>query len=91
MQSPCLASRERDRVEMYLLSADGLTVLQLARHFGRCEAARCRWIHQFEEEGLKAVRHRQDPERAAAAWTELDDFKKTAVPKSPTRAPSAGA
>lgn len=191
-RDPSLAPRERDRVEMYLLSADGMTVPQLARHFDRCEATMRRWIRQFEEEGLKAVRHRQlgtgpdharrkevrralngllsrkrtwtaaqlaealaeekgivmkpptvrkylhlmgasyrrtkyslrhrqDPERAAAARAELDDFKKKpppgtstssswtkpasapacppptpgagtgAAPKSPTRAPSAGA
>ena len=58
-RDPGLASRERDRVEMYLLSADGMTVPALARHFGRCEATMRRWIRQFEEEGLKAVRHRQ--------------------------------
>ena len=44
---------------MYLLSADGMTVPALARHFDRCEATMRRWIRQFEEEGLKAVRHRQ--------------------------------
>ena len=37
-RDPALAPRERDRVEMYLLSADGMTVPQLARHFDRCEA-----------------------------------------------------
>ena len=37
-RDPDLASRERDRVEMYLLSADGMTVPALARHFDRCEA-----------------------------------------------------
>ena len=191
-RDPDLAPRERDRVEMYLLSADGMTVPALARHFDRCEATMRRWIRQFEEEGLKAVRHkqlgtgpdrerrqqvrralngllsrkrtwtaaqlaetlaedkgivmrpptvrkylhlmgasyrrtkyslrhRQDPERAAAARAELDDFKKKpppatstssswtkpasapacppptpgagtgGAPKSPTKAPSAGA
>ena len=44
---------------MYLLSADGMTVPALARHFGRCEATMRHWIRQFEEEGLKAVRHKQ--------------------------------
>ena len=58
-RDPDLASRERDRVEMYLLSADGMTVPALARHFDRCEATMRRWIRQFEEEGLKAVRHKQ--------------------------------
>ena len=58
-RDPNLASRERDRVEMYLLSADGMTVPVLARHFGRCEATMRRRIRQFEEEGLKAVRHKQ--------------------------------
>ena len=58
-RDPDLASRERDRVEMYLLSADGLTVPRLAVHFGRCEATMRRWIRQFEAEGLKAVRHKQ--------------------------------
>lgn len=57
-RDPDLTSRERDRVEMYLLSADGLRVPQLARHFGRCEATMRRWIRQFEAEGLKAVRHK---------------------------------
>ena len=44
---------------MYLLSADGRRVPQLARHFGRCEVTMRRWIRQFKEEGLKAVRHKQ--------------------------------
>ena len=56
---PDLASRERDRVEMYLLSADGMRVPQLARHFGRCEATMRRWLCQFEAEELKAVCHKQ--------------------------------
>ena len=154
-RDPDLAPRERDRVEMYLLSADGMTVPALARHFDRCEATMRRWIRQFEEEGLKAVRHkqlgtgpdharrqevrralngllsrkrtwtaaqlaealaeekgivmrpptvrkylhlmgasyrrtkyslrhRQDPERAAAARAELDDFKKKPLPGNST-------
>ncbi len=57
-RAPDLASRERDRVEMYLLSTDGMTVPALARHFGCCEATMCRWLRQFEAEGLKAVRHK---------------------------------
>ncbi len=56
---PALKPRERDRVEMYLLSADGLTVPRLARHFDCCKAALCHWIRQFEVEGLKAVRHKR--------------------------------
>ena len=58
-RDPTLKPRERDRVEMYLLSADGLTVPRLAVHFGRCEATMRRWLRQFEAEGLKAVRHKQ--------------------------------
>ena len=58
-RDPALKSRERDRVEMYLLSADGLTVPQLARHFNCCEATLRRWIRQFKAEGLQAVRHKQ--------------------------------
>ena len=66
-RDPALRPRERDRVEMYLLSADGMTVPRLARHFGCCEATLRRWIRQFEAEGLKAVRHKQrglGPDRA---------------------------
>lgn len=37
-REPTLNSRERDRVEALLLSADGMRVPQLARHFGCCEA-----------------------------------------------------
>ncbi len=55
---PGLKPRERDRVEMYLLSADGLTVPQLAPHFGYQEATLRRWIRQWEAEGLKAIRHK---------------------------------
>ena len=58
-RDPALKSRERDRVEMYLLSADGLTVPQLARHFDCCEASLRRWIRQFKAEGLQAVRHKR--------------------------------
>lgn len=57
-RDPTLQSRERDRVEMYLLSADGLTVPRLAVHFGVQEATLRRWIRQFEAEGLKAIRHK---------------------------------
>ncbi len=42
-RDPALRPRERDRVEMYLLSADGMTVPRLA----------------LEAEGLKAVRHKR--------------------------------
>ena len=56
---PTLKTRERDRVEMYLLSADGMTVPQLARHFDCCEATLRRWMRQFEAEGLKAIRHKR--------------------------------
>ncbi len=55
---PTLKPRERDRVEMYLLSADGLKVPPLARHFRRHEATLRRWIRQWEAEGLKAIRHK---------------------------------
>ena len=58
-RDPALKPRERDRVEMYLLSADGMTVPQLARHFDCCEATLRRWLRQFEAEGLKAVRHKR--------------------------------
>ena len=40
-RDPTLQSRERDRVEALLLSADGMRVPQLARHFGCCQAAGC--------------------------------------------------
>ena len=56
-RDPDLKPGERDRVEMYLLSDDGLTVPRLARHFDCCEATMRRWIRQFEAEGLRAVRH----------------------------------
>ena len=58
-RDPALQSRERDRVEMYLLSADGLRVPRLAVHFGVQEATVRRWIRQWEAEGLKAVRHKR--------------------------------
>lgn len=58
-RDPTLKPRERDRVEMYLLLADGMTVPRLARHFDCCEATLRRWIRQFEAEGLKAVRHKR--------------------------------
>ena len=55
---PTRKPRERDRVEMYLLSDPGLTVPRLAPHFGYREATRWRWIRQWEAEGLKAIRHK---------------------------------
>ena len=58
-RAPTLKPRERDRVEMYLLSADGMTVPQLAGHYDCCEATLRRWLRQFEAEGLKAVRHKR--------------------------------
>ena len=56
---PALKPRERDRVEALLLSADGLRVPQLARHFDCCQATVRRWLHQFAAEGLKSLRHKQ--------------------------------
>ncbi len=55
---PTLKPRERDRVEMYLLSDQGMTVPRLALHLGYQEATMRRWIRQWEEEGLKALRHK---------------------------------
>ncbi len=64
-RDPALTPRERDRVAMYLLSADGMTVPARARHWGGCEATMRRWIRQFEAEGLKAVRHKRRVVRRA--------------------------
>ena len=58
-RDPALKPRERDRVEALLLSADGLRVPRLARHFGCCEATVRRWLHQFAAEGLKSLYHRR--------------------------------
>ena len=61
-RDPALKSRERDRVEALLLSADGLTVARLARHFGCCEATVRRWLHLFAADGLKSLyHHRRGP------------------------------
>ncbi len=57
-QDPTLKPRERDRVEMFLLSATGMKVPQLAQHLGRCEATLRCGIRQFETEGVQAVRHK---------------------------------
>ena len=54
---PTLKPRERNRVEMYLLSDQGLTVPRLAPHFGYREATLRRWIRPWEAKGLKAIRH----------------------------------
>lgn len=56
---PALKPRERDRVEALLLSADGLRVPRLARHFDCCQATVRRWLHQFAAEGLKSLRHQR--------------------------------
>ena len=56
---PTLKPRERDRVEALLLSADGLRVPRLARHFDCCEATVRRCLHRFEAEGLKSLRHQR--------------------------------
>ena len=56
---PDLKPRERDRVEALLLSADRMRVPQLARHFDCCQATVRRWLHQFEAEDLKSLRHKQ--------------------------------
>jgi transposase len=56
---PTLKPRERDRVEALLLSADGMRVPCLARHFDCCQATVRRWLHQFATEGLKSLRHQR--------------------------------
>ena len=50
-RDPTLKSRERDRAEALLLSADGMRVSRLARHFGCCEATVRRWLHHFAADG----------------------------------------
>ena len=39
------------------LSAEGMRVPQLARHFGCCEATVRRWLHHFAADGLRSLRH----------------------------------
>ena len=56
-RDPSLQSRERDRVEALLLSADGMRVPRLARQFGCCEATVRRWLHRFAADGLRSLRH----------------------------------
>ena len=56
---PTLKPRERDRVEALLLSADGMRVPRLARHFDCCQATVRRWLHRFAAEGLKSLRHQR--------------------------------
>ncbi len=56
-RDPTLNSRERDRVEALLLSADGMRVPQLAHHFGCCQATVRRWLHHFAAAGLRSLRH----------------------------------
>ena len=58
-RDPTLQSRERDRVEALLLSAEGMRVPQLARHFGCCEATVRRWLHRFAADGLKSLYHQR--------------------------------
>ncbi len=45
---PRLRPRERDRVEMCLLSAQGWTVPRLAVHLDVCAATVRRWIRQWK-------------------------------------------
>ncbi len=58
-RDPNLSPRERDRVEMYLLSAQGWTVPRLAVHLDVCEATVRRWIHLWEAQGLQSLRHQK--------------------------------
>ena len=54
---PRLRPRERDRVEMCLLSAQGWTAPRLAVHLDVCAATVRRWIRQWEARGLKSMRY----------------------------------
>ena len=54
---PRLRPRERDRVEMCLLSAQGWTAPRLAVHLDVCAATVRRWIRQWEARGLKSLRY----------------------------------
>ena len=54
---PRLRPRERDRVEMCLLAAQGWTVPRLAGHLDVCEATVRRGTRQWEVRGLKSLHH----------------------------------
>ena len=56
-RDPRLRPRERDRVEMCLLSAQGWTAPRLAVHLDVCAATVRRWIRQWEARGLKSLRY----------------------------------
>ena len=51
------ATRERDRVEMCLLSAQGWTVPRLAVHLDVCAATVRRGIRQWEARGLRSLHY----------------------------------
>ena len=55
-----LSPAERDRVEMLLLSADGWSVLRIARHFHYCQQTVRRLLHRFTPDELTTLR-RQHP------------------------------
>ena len=57
-----LKPAERDRVEMLLLHATGMTTPQLAEHFGRHPERVRLFLHTFEQQGLDAIYvHRPGP------------------------------
>ena len=64
---PRLRPRERDRVEMCLLSAQGWTAPRLAVHLDVCAATVRRWIRQWEARGLKSMRAWAGPRRWRSA------------------------
>ena len=55
-RDPIVLPKERDRVEMVLLSDQGWSVPQIASHLGYCNASVRRIFKQFAEEGLSALR-----------------------------------
>ena len=54
---PARKPRQRDRVEVLLLSADGMRVSRLARHFGCCQATMRRGLHQSADKRLQSLCH----------------------------------
>lgn len=71
-----LKPAERDRVEMVLLSQSGWSAVSIGSHLGYCAATIRRVLHQFQSEGVEAIRHRPrgpapDTERRIRIQSEL--------------------
>ena len=75
-QDSTLKPAERDRVEMVLLSHSGWSPVSIGSHLGYCTATIRRALHQFQSEGIEAIRHRPpgpapDTERRLRIQSEL--------------------